>query len=90
MTTSLVLILLTNAVLAGEDGTTGSYELKLTSQPVADVVVAIQGDAQATPDRASLTFTTENWNQVQAVTVGAVDDAVAEADGDGLLQHTVT
>ena len=70
--------LLASAVSVGEDGSSDGYELRLTSRPSAPVTVAVSGDGQATPDRSSLTFTAQNWDQAQRVNVTAVDDQVAE------------
>ena len=84
------IFLLASAVSVGEDGSSDSYELRLTSRPSAPVTVAVSGDGQAEPDRSSLTFTAQNWDQAQTVNVTAVDDRVAEENGDGLLQHGVS
>lgn len=50
----------------------------LTSQPTADVSIALTADAQSTVSTGTLTFTSANWNVAQVVTVTAVDDAVVE------------
>jgi|GEM_PF-1129978 len=63
---------------------TGTYTVRLKSQPIATVTLVIAPDApnvQVTASRASLTFTPGNWNVAQTVTVTAIDDDVDE-DGD--------
>ena len=79
--------LLANAVSVGEDGTTGSYDLE-ADQPACRRrghrhPGRRTGNAGYWPD---VTFTAENWAQTQRVTVAAVDDAIAEAEGNGLLR----
>lgn len=67
-----------------EGGATDSYTLVLTSQPTANVSVAITFDAGQlvvdgeTDGSRSLTFTTANWNVAQTVTVAARNDTVVE------------
>ncbi len=75
-----------------EDGVTDSYSLVLASQPTADVTVTINSGKQIQTSVKTLTFTTQNWNLAQNLTVTAVEDAVY----DGLrlrteiIQHTAT
>lgn len=65
-----------------ENGDTGIFLFRLTSEPVNPVSVqfsnatGIQCGFQANP----IVFTSADWNQTQAVTVTAVDDAVVEGD----------
>ncbi|UCG55795.1 MAG: LamG domain-containing protein [Phycisphaerales bacterium] len=75
-----------------EGGATDSYEIKLNSEPVADVqIVAKPDDDQidlgAGPGASVvLTFTASNWSVPQAITVTAFDDDVYE----GKVSHTTT
>jgi large repetitive protein len=63
-----------------ETGTTlDTYDIKLNSQPTADVTVTITPDSQVNLGSGAgvaitKTFTTANWNTNQTVTVTAVDD----------------
>ena len=76
-----------------------TYYVKLTSEPSADVMVAVTGqagtdlmldnDGDASTDFSGLTLTTQNWNAAQAVTM------MAAVDGDGdddmvTLMHTAS
>ncbi|MHB8897800.1 MAG: GEVED domain-containing protein, partial [Thermoguttaceae bacterium] len=73
-----------------EDGTlTDTYEVVLTSMPVGDVTVAVDGGSQLLVSKTAggvhtatlnLTFTPTNWNTRQVVYVKAVDDSMAEGD----------
>ncbi|MGM0376593.1 MAG: Ig-like domain-containing protein, partial [Bacteroidota bacterium] len=74
--------------ITSETGTQDTFELVLNTQPASDVVLEISG-LDATEGQLStqeLTFTSENWDQPQVVTITGVDDN--EADGD--IQYTLT
>lgn len=75
---------------AGESGLVTSYTVRLTVQPKADVRVTIGGDADVSPDKSELTFTTANWSQAQTVVVSAVNDADVEGAHAGVLTHRVS
>ncbi len=67
-----------------------TYTVVLDSQPTGDVnVSASVSGAGLSISPSSLTFTTEDWNVRQTVTVSAEDDADT-ADGSGTVTHTVT
>jgi hypothetical protein len=65
-----------------EAGGTATFQLSLSSQPAADVVVALSSSdpTEGTVSPASVTFTAANWNVAQTVTVTGVDDLVADGD----------
>ena len=60
------------------EGETGTYTVKLDTEPGGSVTVAVSsGDAEvATASPAALTFTTGNWSAAQTVTVSGVDNDV--------------
>ena len=78
---SRALVLSHDAVSVDEGDTTGaSFTVKLSSKPSGDVTVAVTGfsntDLAVTGlTNDALTFTPENWNTEQTVTVTAGDDA---------------
>ncbi len=72
-----------------EGSTSDTYSVVLTSQPLADVTIAINEDAQANVDVHSLTFTSINWNVPQTVTVSAIDDEVVEGNHAGTLTMSI-
>jgi glucose/arabinose dehydrogenase len=72
-----------------EAGANDVYSIFLSSQPSADVTIALTPDAQVSTDVSSLTFTPENWDLPQQVTVNAVDDSVLEGDHTGIITHAV-
>ena len=86
------------SALTVTEGGDGSYTVELSSQPAADVTVAIIGHSDtdlslsgtALSSDDTLTFTTANWNTAQTVTVTAGDDADAVADAAVTLTHTAT
>jgi hypothetical protein len=59
-------------------GETDGYRVRLSTQPTANVTVSITSDADITVSPTSLTFTPDNWNLVQIVTVTAVNDRIYE------------
>ena len=65
-----------------EDGSTASFDVVLTSEPTADVAIAISSDdpGEGTVSPALLTFTSANWGTAQTVTVTGVDDMIADGD----------
>jgi len=76
ITVTPVTALTTNA----QSGLTAQFRLVLTSQPTSTVVIplATSDPGKGTPSAATLTFTAQNWNVAQTVTVTGVANAVAE------------
>ncbi|MET9438758.1 glycoside hydrolase family 48 protein [Streptomyces sp. NPDC006551] len=78
----------TPAQLGVRQGTTGTFDLKLSTQPAGNVTVAVtrtSGNSNLTVSGgASLTFTRANWNTAQKVTVAAA------ATGTGSAVFTAT
>ena len=70
------------------EGQSGAYTVALTSQPAADVSVAIgqRPPGRATVSPTSLTFTADNWNTPQTVTISSTEDS-DYVDRWVLLQH---
>ena len=84
------------SVTIAEEGS-GTYEVKLSAQPVSDVEVEVSSDnAEVTVKKGegsasssqTLTFTSDNWNTAQEITVAAADDTDA-ADDSATLTHTI-
>jgi hypothetical protein len=75
-----------------EDGSlVDTYDVVLTSEPVADVTIDITPDAQVDTAQATLTFTSATWDTPQTVDVTAVDDFVIEAPTHpGTISHAAT
>ena len=72
------------STLVDETGSTDSFTVVLTTQPLSDVVftVASADTGEATVSTSTLTFTAANWSTPQVVTVMGVDDSVADGDQD--------
>ena len=86
------LVLSESAVTVTEGDATGtSYTVKLSHVPTTTVTVAVSGHSgtDVTLDKASLTFTTSNWNTAQSVAVTAAQDDDA-ADDTVTLTHTAS
>ncbi len=62
--------------LTVSEGGTSSYTVKLDSQPAADVMVSltVSPGGSLTASASQLTFTTENWDTEQTVTLTASSD----------------
>ncbi len=74
-----------------EGGITDSYTVVMSTEPAANVVIAIAsttGDTSTSP--TSLTFTIADWATPQTVTVTAVDDSIPEMHDSDTITHTVT
>ena len=77
--------------LAFTEGGSGTYTVKLESQPTATVKIAlsVSGDSHVTVSADTLTFTTSNWGTAQTVTVSGAEDADA-ANDTATVRHTVS
>ncbi len=71
-----------------ESGATDTYTLALGTQPTADVVVSVMGTDQIAVSPSTLTFTPQNWDVPQTVTVSAVDDSMVEGDHTAVITHS--
>ena len=73
------------------EGDTGTYTVVLTSQPTADVTVSVDDHppGRATVSPTSLTFTADNWNTPQTVTISSTEDS-NYIDRWVILRHTAT
>src|SRR5207249_5517585 len=77
----------TNNLITTESGGTDTFTVVLDKQPTADVTIPISSSdlTEGTVSPSSLTFTTNNWNVPQTVTVTGVDDAIV----DGTVAYTI-
>ena len=72
--------------LTVNEGGTGTYTVKLNTQPTGSVTVNITGaggNNEVTIDKSSLVFTTGNWNSTQTVMVTGVEDDNDLTNDDG-------
>ena len=65
-----------------ENAGTGTFTVVLNTEPITDVVLDVVSDktAEATVSAPPLTFTSENWDTPQTVTVTGVDDDIDRDD----------
>jgi hypothetical protein len=65
-----------------EAGGTATFRIALNTRPSADVVIPIASSdpGEGVVSASSITFTPDNWNVAQTITVIGVDDAVADGD----------
>jgi len=72
-----------------EGSTTDTFKVVLDSTPTADVTVTLTADDETSLDTSSLTFTSENWNTTQTVTVTTVDDDLVEGAHTSTISFSV-
>ncbi|MCP4851821.1 MAG: hypothetical protein GY900_08825, partial [Actinomycetia bacterium] len=71
----------TAAIDVSEAGSTLDLSVVLHAKPTADVTVSMTGhDATEVQPGPAVTFTPDNWNVAQTVTVTGVDDSVDDGD----------
>ena len=76
--------------LALAEGGQAAYTVVLDALPASDVVITVSSDnSDVTVDRATLTFTTSNWDTAQTVTVRAAQDADAVNDAASITHAVV-
>lgn len=87
-TAGFTITLTGGSTVVSESGTTDTFRVVLTAQPLTDVVIDLfnSDPGEVSVDRTSLTFTSANWNTPQTVTVTGVDDAPV----DGTQTTTLT
>ena len=90
-------VTVSESALSIDEGGSGTYTVKLDSEPTGDVTVAIAGHASTditlsgnTLTNNTLTFTASTWDTAQPVTVTAAQDDDAASDAAVTLTHTVT
>lgn len=77
-------------VSATEGGARGSYDVVLAARPTDDVIITVTPGSEVTVSPETLTFTPENWESPQAVSVTAVDDALEEGNHSETVAHAVS
>jgi Domain of unknown function (DUF4347)/Bacterial Ig domain/SMP-30/Gluconolactonase/LRE-like region len=72
----------TSGLTTREAGGSATFSVALTSQPAASVTIPISSSntAEGTVSVTSLTFTPQNWNVAQTVTVTGVNDFIDDGD----------
>ncbi|MFB8796783.1 MAG: DUF4347 domain-containing protein [Microcoleus sp.] len=80
----------TTGLTTTEAGGTATFTVKLNTQPTADVTIPLTSSktTEGIVDKSTVTFTPNNWNVAQTVTVTGVDDSIA--DGNQAYQILTT
>ena len=73
-------ILSQNSLVVSESGSTDSFTVVLNRPPASDVIfnLASSDIEEATVEPTSITFTAQNWDSPQSVTVTGVDDNIPD------------
>ena len=86
-------VTVTPTTLSVPEGSNAKYTVVLDTQPSANVTISVSfasgSDTDITVDKNSLTFTTDNWDTAQEVTVSAAEDDDA-TDGAATIEHTAS
>ena len=86
-------VTVTPTALTVAEGSSATYTVVLDTEPSADVTIAVSfaagSDVDITVDKTSLTFTTDNWDAAQEITVSAAEDDDA-TDGTATIAHTAS
>lgn len=79
-TAGFIISTISNAL--AENGTSGRFTVRLTSEPTATVTigVAVSDATEASVSVSSLSFDSSSWNDPQEVTVTGVDDSINDGD----------
>lgn len=86
-----VTVIVPEGFLTSEDGDTATYEVKLNSQPTADVIVQISNkDGQVSTAPMVMKFTATDWDSARQIIVSAVDDSIVEGLHSGTIRHNVS
>jgi Ca2+-binding RTX toxin-like protein len=77
--------------LVNESGTTDTLAVSLTEKPTSSVVLNVSSSdtGEATVAPTTLTFTPDNWNTAQTVTVTGVDDFVLDGNQSSTIKISV-
>ena len=80
----------TSGLETTEVGGADSFQIVLTSEPTADVTIALASDdtSEGTVSSTSVIFTPVNWNMPQTLTVTGQNDAVDDGDVDYTIVTT--
>ena len=79
-------VIVPDAAMTSEAGTTVIIKVSLSSKPSADVTFTVASDkpSEGTVDVESLTFTPDNWNVEQEITVTGVADNVLDTENNNV------
>ncbi|TWU58011.1 endo-1,4-beta-xylanase [Rubripirellula reticaptiva] len=76
-------------VLSGSEGNASNVTAVLTHAPTSDVTVTIAPSTQVTTSPSTLTFTFQNWDTPQPVTITPIEDYSIEGNQSETLSVTV-
>ena len=78
----------TSGLVTTEAGGVAKFEVELGSEPLEDVVIPITSSdaSEGVPDSLELTFTPQDWDTPQEVTVRGVDDSLSDGPQDYYIE----
>ncbi|MGY8768026.1 MAG: reprolysin-like metallopeptidase [Pirellulales bacterium] len=74
-----------------EDGTTDTFSVVLNKAPLTDVVLDVSSNdlGEATTDKSTLTFTPEDWDTAQTITITGEDDVTVDGSQSSKITISV-
>ena len=79
------------ALAVTENSTTDAYTVVLDTEPTANVIVSLSASSSlATLSTSTLTFTSANWSDAQAVTVSRADNDTVDGELTDYIIHAVS
>lgn len=73
-----------------ESGAKDTYSVVLMTRPSADAVIRLTSIDELVLSPNELTFTSENWNRLQTVSVSVLDNSAADGTRLTNIQHSIT
>ena len=89
---SLGSVIVSRSSLDVDEGSTGSYTVRLSSAPSVNVTVRAASDdtGAVSVSPATRTFTSSNWSTVQSFTVRGVQDSDFDDENNVAVRHSVS
>ncbi|MFM8252760.1 MAG: beta strand repeat-containing protein, partial [Planctomycetota bacterium] len=80
--TAAIFVTPTVGLTTSESGTADIFQIVLATQPLSDVIISLTSSdtTEGTVSPLTITFTPDNWNVPQTVTVTGVDDFIEDGD----------
>lgn len=71
-----------NDISTSENGGSASFSLRLTVQPLSDVIIGIRSSNpnEGVPEQSSVSFSPVDWNQPKTIVVTGVDDGFVDGN----------
>ena len=79
-----------SALASAEGDPPFRYELTLLAKPLDQVIIAIESNSQVVLSTSTLTFSPQNWDEGQVVSVAIVDDGTVQGQRAAQIKHSAS